>query len=83
MKRRGVAGCVGYLTGCGDGRLQIRHDDRPFEVLCGLGHHRLKRRPVPDVQVPVIRPSDGEAVCCYASHPCLYCETVAGSVPRL
>jgi hypothetical protein len=43
------------LVGGAHRRLQVRHDDRAGEAARAVGEHRSQRRPVAQVQVPVVR----------------------------
>ena len=59
----GCAGAVGFGGGGGgDRRLQVRHHDRAGELAGAVRQHAGQGGAVAQVQVPVVRAGDGDAV---------------------
>ncbi|KAL3161835.1 hypothetical protein ABBQ38_008925 [Trebouxia sp. C0009 RCD-2024] len=54
---------VVYLRSVCDWRDKIGHDDCSAEVLGAVWDHSLQTSTIPQVQVPVIRPADGQLLC--------------------
>ena len=63
----------------GDRRQQIRHDDRPAEAPRRVRRDRGERRPVAQVQVPVVRPGETQGRGCFGHGGFLGVSTVATS----
>ena len=52
---------IGARIGCRDDRRhEVRHDDGAGEVAAGVADHAFQHGAVAQVQVPVVRPADGE-----------------------
>jgi hypothetical protein len=50
------------IRGCRDRRHQIGHHDRPPEFFRGMGNGRLQHVAIADMQVPIVRLADRDAV---------------------
>ena len=55
--------CVVHLCGVYDWRDKVGHDDCSAKVLGSVRNHSLQTSSVPQMQVPVVRPADGQLLC--------------------